>query len=71
MFEDGPEQRHYKRVHSLLKLADKYTDRSLDNAGLISLKKSMNPVFNLIKNILSSGAFQLDSNIGNAPENHF
>lgn len=71
MFEDGPEQRHYKRVHSLLKLADKYTDRTLDNACLISLEKSMNPGVNLIKNILSSGAFQLDSNIGNAPEQSF
>ncbi|MCO4097763.1 hypothetical protein KFX46_12255 [Macrococcus canis] len=71
MFEDGPEQRHYKRVHSLLKLADKYSDCTLDNACLISLEKSMNPSVNLIKNILSSGAFQLDSNIGNAPEQSF
>lgn len=68
MFEDCPEQHHYKRVHSLLKLADKYSDRTLGNACLISLEKSMNLGVNLIKNMLSRGAFQLYPNIGNTPE---
>lgn len=51
-FQKGPEQQYYRRVHSLLKLADKATDRKLDRACQLALEKTQKPSYQFVKSIL-------------------
>ena len=46
------EQTYYNTVHSILKLADTYSDQRLDNACHILLEKGIHPSFSNIKDIL-------------------
>lgn len=52
IFQQGPEQQYYQRVHSLLKLADSYSDQRLDNACQRALEKTTVPSYSLVKKIL-------------------
>ena len=54
IFMNGPEQIYYKSVHSLLKLADKYTKKRLESACLLALRKVDRPTYRLIKSILAN-----------------
>ncbi len=55
IFQSGPvEQRFYRSVHSLLKLADTYSDQRLDNACQYALNTLSRPMYRDIKNILKA-----------------
>lgn len=52
MFQKGPEQQYYQRAHSLLKLADSYSDQRLDYACQLALEKTAYPSYSLVKKLL-------------------
>lgn len=52
LFDQGPEQQYYRRVHSLLKLADTSSDQRLDHACHYALEKTSVPSYQMIKKIL-------------------
>lgn len=52
MFQQGPEQQYYRRVHSLLKLADGSSNQRLDHACQLALEKTASPSYALVKKIL-------------------
>lgn len=54
MFHQGPEQQYYRRAHSLLKLADRYSDQRLDQACQLALEKSTTPSYSLVKRLLET-----------------
>ncbi|CAM4201166.1 IS21 family transposase [Lacicoccus alkaliphilus] len=71
MFSDGPEQRHYKRVHALLKLADTHSDSALNDACQHALERSATPGYRLIKQLLNTGTSHLKSSTPESPEQSF
>lgn len=71
MFEHGAEQTHYKRVHSLLKLADKYSDSALNQACQRALERTTTPGYRLIKHILDSDMPHSQSNRTPSTEQSF
>ena len=71
MFSDGPEQRHYKRVHALLKLADTHSDSALNEACQHALERSATPGYRLIKQLLNAGTSHLKSSTSESPEQSF
>lgn len=46
MFDQGPEQQYYRRVHAILKMADTYSDQRLDKACHYALERSLTPILN-------------------------
>ena len=48
------EQRYYRTVHSLLKLADTYSDQRLDKSCQLALDESSRPMYRDIKHILET-----------------
>lgn len=50
--ENKIEQQYYQRVHALLKLADRYSDQSLDQVCQYVLERNMVPSYQLIKSLL-------------------
>lgn len=71
MFKEGPEQKHYKRVHALLKLADTYSDSALNNACHHALEHKANPGHRFIKQLLESGTAHLKSSTSENLEQSF
>ena len=49
------EQRYYRTVHSILKLADTYSDQRLDNSCQLALDEISRPMYRDIKHILETG----------------
>lgn len=62
LFEQGPEQQYYRRVHAILKMADTYSDQRLDTACHYALERSAHPNYHLIKQLIESPITQSDSN---------
>lgn len=52
IFQQGPEQQYYQRVHSLLKLADRSSDKELDRACQLALERNSTPSYSFVKSIL-------------------
>lgn len=52
IFQQGPEQQYYQRVHSLLKLADRSSDKELDHACQLALERNSTPSYSFVKSIL-------------------
>lgn len=71
MFEQGPEQKHYKRVHSLLKLADTHSDTALNDACHRALERTSSPGYRLIKQLLDNDMFHIESSTPAQPEQSF
>ena len=62
LFDQGPEQQYYRRVHAILKMADTYSDQRLDKACHFALERSTHPTFNLIKQLVEHSMTQTNSN---------
>lgn len=62
-FNQGPEQHYYRRVHSILKMADIYSDQRLDKACHYALEQASHPTYAQIKSLLDSRLFQNDDNM--------
>ena len=71
MFTDGPEQRHYKRVHALLKLADTHSDSALNDACQHALERTSSPGYRLIKQLLVTGTSHSKSSTPESTEQSF
>ncbi len=71
IFEKGPEQKHYRRAHAILKMADTYSDQRLDKACHYALERSSHPDFKLIKQLIESSITQSDSNTSNQDEQSY
>jgi hypothetical protein len=71
MFEEGPEQRHYKRVHALLKLADTHSDSPLNDACRHALERTAHPGYRLIQHLLNTGTSHLKSSTPESTEQSF
>ncbi len=71
MFSEGPEQRHYKRVHALLKLADIHSDSALNDACHHGLERTTFLSYRLIKQLLNTGTSHLNSSTPEIPEQSF
>lgn len=54
------EQQHIKTVHSIIKLADKYSDQRLNYTCKLALEHMKNPNYNHIKGILSNNQDLID-----------
>ena len=52
LFDQGPEQQSYRRVHAILKMANTYSDQRLDTACHYSLERSTHSTLNLIKQLV-------------------
>lgn len=59
-FDQGPEQHYYRKVHSILKMADIYSDQRLDKACHYALEQASHPTYAQIKSLLDSRLFQND-----------
>jgi len=68
---DGPEQRHYKRVHALLKLADTHSDSVLNEACQHALERTSSPGYRLIKQLLVTDTSHLKSSTPKSTEQSF
>ncbi|MGO4936221.1 hypothetical protein ACTQ54_01030 [Fundicoccus sp. Sow4_H7] len=62
LFDQGPEQQYYRRVHAILKMADTYSDQRLDKACHFALERSTHPTINLIKQLVEHSMTQTNSN---------
>lgn len=62
-FDQGPEQHYYRKVHSILKMADIYSDQRLDKACHYALEQASHPTYAQIKSLLDSRLFQNDDNM--------
>ncbi len=71
MFEQGPEQQYYRRVHAILRMADTYSDQRLDKACHYALERSSYPNFKLIKQLIESPITQSDFNTSNENEQSY
>ena len=71
MFDQGPEQQYYRRVHAILKMADTYSDQRLDKACHYALERSTHPNFKLIKQLIESSITQSDSNTSTQNEQSY
>lgn len=71
MFSEGPEQRHYKRVHALLKLADTHSDSALEAACQHALERTASPGYRLIHQLLINGTSHLKSSTPESTEQSF
>ncbi|MDT2429279.1 IS21 family transposase [Enterococcus avium] len=68
LFQQGPEQQYYRRVHTLLKLADQYSDQKLDDACQLALEKTTIPSYSLIKKLLEQQDSHQSSKQSNPPQ---
>ena len=71
LFDQGPEQQYYRRVHAILKMADTYSDQRLDKACHYALERSTHPNFTLIKQLIESPMTQSDFNTTNQNEQSY
>lgn len=71
LFEQGPEQQYYRRAHSILKMADRYSDRNLDRACQYALERVKYPNYSLIKQFIESPVSQLESSKDTASEQSY
>ena len=71
MFDQGPEQQYYRRVHAILKMADTYSDQRLDKACHYALERSTHPNFKLIKQLIESSITQTNFNTSNQDEQSY
>lgn len=68
LFQQGPEQQYYQRVHSLLKLADSYSDQKLDNACQLALEKTTVPSYSLVKKYLEQPSTRSPLSLSDTPK---
>ena len=59
LFEQGPEQQYYRRAHSLLNLADSYSDQRLDKTCQYALERVKHPGYSLVKQFIESPPSQI------------
>ena len=71
MFAQGPEQKYYRRVHTILKMADTYSDQRLDKACHYALERSTHPNFKLIKQLIESSITQSEFNTSTQNEQSY
>ncbi|MBG9985136.1 IS21 family transposase [Aerococcaceae bacterium DSM 111022] len=62
LFEQGPEQQYYRRVHAILKMADTYSDQRLDKACHYALERTSHPNYTVIKQLIDNPITQSNFN---------
>lgn len=71
LFEQGPEQQYYRRAHSILKMADTYSDQRLDKACHYALEQNSHPNYRQIKKIIDSRLLQSNRNTPESEEQSY
>ncbi len=71
LFEQGPEQQYYRRAHSLLNLADSYSDQRLDKTCQYALERVKHPGYSLVKQFIESPPSQFESSTDTTSEQSY